>query len=190
VLSASPRNYANGHDRRRDGCVGLRESTVGKLLARQLGGPSLKGTTITPPPTSRRCVGGFPLTTGTADLARRNQESPEKADRRHDNVVLACSASKHSYQHYLARFAPESVYYAYLARRADPPAARKRKGALYEGELAAPPVRNAGASRKRSSGGCNSFPGGCRGRDSRPAWAVTALHCFSKSGAPYALQTA
>ena len=33
---------------------------------------------------------------------------------RGENVVLACSALKHSYQHYLAGFAPEAIRFVYL----------------------------------------------------------------------------
>jgi gluconokinase len=36
-----------------------------------------------------------------------------------ENIVLACSALKHSYQHYLAQFAPESVRYIYLVGAED-----------------------------------------------------------------------
>ena len=45
------------------------------------------------------------------DALRRRLESAKKAG---ENVVLACSALKHAYQHYLAAYAPESVRFVVL----------------------------------------------------------------------------
>src|SRR5260370_28424321 len=39
----------------------------------------------------------------------------EEASKQGENVVLACSALKHSYQHYLTHFTPESIRYVYLS---------------------------------------------------------------------------
>jgi gluconokinase len=39
----------------------------------------------------------------------------KQAITRGENVVLACSALKHSYQHYLADYAPETVRFVYFS---------------------------------------------------------------------------
>jgi gluconokinase len=98
------------------GVSGSGKSTVGKLLARQLGWTFVEGDDYHPAANIEKMRREIPLNDddrGPWLDAIRNRL--EEADRRHENVVLACSALKHSYQHYLAQCAPESVRYAYLA---------------------------------------------------------------------------
>ncbi len=98
------------------GVSGSGKSTVGKLLARQLDWTFLDADDFHPAANIEKMRHGIPL--DDADrwpwldaLRHRLKEAGERGE----NVVLACSALKHSYQHYLAQFAPESVHYVYLA---------------------------------------------------------------------------
>ena len=97
------------------GVSGSGKSTVGKILAGQLGWTFVDADDFHPPANVEKLHRGIPLT--DADrlpwldaLGHRIGE----AKGRGENVVLACSALKHSYQHYLARYAAESVHYVLL----------------------------------------------------------------------------
>jgi gluconokinase len=98
------------------GVSGSGKSTVGRLLARQLGWTFVEADDYHPAANIEKMHRGVPLD----DDDRRPwleaiRYRLEEADARGENVVLACSALKHSYQHYLAGFDPESVRYVYLA---------------------------------------------------------------------------
>ncbi len=97
------------------GVAGAGKSTVGKLLARELGWTYIEGDDYHPAANIDKLHGGIPLTDDDRqpwlDAIRHRLA---EACQRGENIVLACSALKHSYQHYLAQFAPESVRYIYL----------------------------------------------------------------------------
>src|SRR5262245_41479537 len=97
------------------GVSGAGKSTVGRLLARQLGWTFVEADDYHSAANIEKMRRGIPLN----DEDRRPwldaiRHRLEEAAARGENVVLACSALKHAYQHYLAQFAPESVHYVYL----------------------------------------------------------------------------
>jgi gluconokinase len=97
------------------GVTGSGKSTVGKLLARQLGWTFVEGDDYHPVANIEKMRRGIPLDDNDRspwlDAIRRRLDD---ACKRAENVVLACSALKHAYQHYLAHFAPDLVHYVYL----------------------------------------------------------------------------
>ena len=98
------------------GVSGAGKSTVGKLLAQQLGWTFVEADEYHSAANIDKMRRGVPLN----DDDRRPwldalRHRLEQADARGENVVLACSALKHAYQHYLAQFDPGAVHYVYLA---------------------------------------------------------------------------
>jgi gluconokinase len=102
------------------GVSGSGKSTVGKLLARDLDWTFLEGDDYHPAANVAKMHRGIPLDDDDRrpwlDAIRHRLED---ADRRGENVVLACSALKHAYQHYLAQFDPEAIHHVYLAGSED-----------------------------------------------------------------------
>lgn len=97
------------------GVSGSGKSTVGKLLAEQLGWSFVEGDDFHPAANVEKMRGGTPLT----DEDRRPwlaalRERITTAVERNENVVLACSALKHAYQDYLERGEQGQVHYVYL----------------------------------------------------------------------------
>jgi gluconokinase len=97
------------------GVSGAGKSTVGKLLARALGWTFVEADDYHSAANIEKMRRGIPLD----DEDRRPwleaiRHRLEDAGARGENVVLACSALKHAYQHYLAQYTPESVRYVYL----------------------------------------------------------------------------
>jgi gluconokinase len=97
------------------GVSGSGKSTVGMLLARELGWIFVEADDFHPAANIEKMRGGSPLD----DEDRRPwldavRHRLEEASERGENVVLACSALKHAYQHYLAQFAPKVVKFVYL----------------------------------------------------------------------------
>jgi gluconokinase len=97
------------------GVSGSGKSTVGKLLARELGWTFIEGDDYHQAANIEKMRRGIPLD----DNDRRPwldaiRHRLEEVCKRGESIVLACSALKHAYQHYLAQFAPECVRYVYL----------------------------------------------------------------------------
>ena len=88
---------------------------MGKILARQLGWTFVEADDFHPAANIEKMHRGVPLT--DADrlpwLDSIRQRLKQALDRG-ENVVLACSALKHAYQHYLADHAAESIRYVWL----------------------------------------------------------------------------
>jgi gluconokinase len=102
------------------GVSGSGKSAVGKILARELGWTFVEADDFHSAANIEKMRRGIPLDDADRQpwldsLRRRLME----AGQRGENVVLACSALKHAYQHYLAQCASESVQYVYLVGSED-----------------------------------------------------------------------
>lgn len=112
------------------GVSGSGKTTVGKILASQLGWTFCDADDFHPTANVAKMHEGIPLTDADrqpwlAALARRIDEARDRSE----NLVLACSALKHSYQDYL-RHDLDVVKYVYLSGSPDLVAQRlaNRKG--------------------------------------------------------------
>jgi gluconokinase len=98
------------------GVAGSGKSTVGKLLAHDLGWTFIEGDDFHPPSNVEKMRRGVPLNDDDRrpwlDAIRKRLEQASQAG---ENVVLACSALKHQYQHYLSAYRPENVRFVYLS---------------------------------------------------------------------------
>jgi gluconokinase len=97
------------------GVSGSGKSTVGKLLARDLGWTFVEADDFHPAANIEKMRHGIPLD----DEDRRPwldaiRQRLEVAHARGEKVVLACSALKHAYQEYLKHYSPEAVRFVYL----------------------------------------------------------------------------
>jgi gluconokinase len=98
------------------GVSGSGKSTVGKILADQLGWTFVEADDYHPAANVEKMRRGVPLD----DDDRRPwlaalRHVIDEACRKGENVVLACSALKHRYQDYLEQDDPPCVRYVYLA---------------------------------------------------------------------------
>ena len=98
------------------GVAGSGKSTVGKLLAHDLGWTFIEGDDFHPSANVEKMRRGVPLNDDDRgpwlDAIRKRLEQASQAG---ENVVLACSALKHKYQHYLSAYRPENVRFVYLS---------------------------------------------------------------------------
>jgi gluconokinase len=97
------------------GVSGSGKTTVGQVLARELGWTFLDADAYHPAANIEKMHRGIPLNDEDRRpwleaLRRRVDEAWDRGE----NVVLACSALKHAYQDYLERDVPEAVRYVYL----------------------------------------------------------------------------
>jgi len=97
------------------GVSGSGKTTVGRILAGDLGWTFIEADDFHPPANVTKMHAGTPLT----DADRRPwldalRERIDRACTTGEDVVLACSALKHAYQHYLERDEPACVHYVYL----------------------------------------------------------------------------
>jgi gluconokinase len=98
------------------GVSGSGKTTVGKLLARDLGWTFVDADDFHPAANVAKMHRGIPLN----DDDRRPwleaiRHRLEEAFHRGENVILACSALKHAYQEYLQHEEPERIHYVYLS---------------------------------------------------------------------------
>ncbi|HZY89083.1 MAG TPA: gluconokinase [Gemmataceae bacterium] len=97
------------------GVTGSGKTTVGRLLARELGWTFLDADDFHPASNIEKMRRGEPLT----DADRRPwlealRRRVDEACARGENVVLACSALKHAYQDYLQHDVVGQVHYVHL----------------------------------------------------------------------------
>src|SRR6516225_9801265 len=97
------------------GVSGSGKTTVGKELARQLGWTFVDADDFHPTANVEKMHRGEPLTDEDRRpwLAAIHQRLLNAA-RRHENVVLACSALKHAYQEYLEHEETDRISFVYL----------------------------------------------------------------------------
>lgn len=97
------------------GVTGTGKTTVGKVLAQRLGWTFVEGDDFHPPANVEKMRRGIPLDDEDRqpwlDAIRHRLD---QAIQRGEDVVLACSALKHAYQHYLAGYTVDVVRFVYL----------------------------------------------------------------------------
>jgi gluconokinase len=97
------------------GVSGTGKTTVGKVLASELGWDFVEGDDYHPMANVEKMSAGRPLTDEDRGpwlkaLRRRIEEACEQGE----NIVLACSALKREYREYLERHDLECVHYVFL----------------------------------------------------------------------------
>ena len=97
------------------GVSGSGKSTVGRVLAEQLGWGFVEADEFHPTANVEKMRSGTPLTDeDRRPWLRALREHIDAACARGENLVVACSALKHAYQDYLERHEPEQVHYVFL----------------------------------------------------------------------------
>ena len=96
------------------GVSGTGKTTVGKILASRLGWTFVEGDDFHSAANKAKMHAGIPLTDADRwPWLEALRHRIDEARARRENLVLACSALKHSYQHYL-RDDLNNVHYVYL----------------------------------------------------------------------------
>lgn len=97
------------------GVSGSGKTTIGKLLARQLGWAFIEADDFHPAANVEKMARGEPLDDNDRKpWLRALRGRVERACRLGEDAVLACSALKHAYQEYLEGHEPDCVTYVYL----------------------------------------------------------------------------
>jgi gluconokinase len=97
------------------GVSGTGKTTIGKLLAAELGWAFVEGDDYHPIENVNKMNAGIPLTDEDRwPWLQALRKRVAEACKRGENVVLACSALKHDYREYLERHDPECVHYVFL----------------------------------------------------------------------------
>jgi gluconokinase len=97
------------------GVSGAGKTTVGKLLAEKLGWTFLDADDFHSPANVAKMRSGIPLTDeDRLPWLEAIRKRLDEALVRKENVVLACSALKHDYQHYLQQHDPRHIHYVFL----------------------------------------------------------------------------
>ncbi len=97
------------------GVSGTGKTTVGKLLAGDLGWTFVEGDDFHPLANVEKMKAGIPLDDrDRRPWLRALRERIENACRQGENIILACSALKREYRQYLERNDLECVYYVFL----------------------------------------------------------------------------
>lgn len=97
------------------GVSGSGKSTVGRILAEMLRWHFVEGDDFHPAVNVAKMKSGTPLNDADRKpwLAAIRQRMDQALDRG-ENIVLACSALKHSYQDYLEQHDPAHIHYVHL----------------------------------------------------------------------------
>ena len=97
------------------GVSGSGKTTVGRVLAGQLGWPFVEGDDFHPPANVEKMRAGVPLTDeDRRPWLRALRARVEEACVRGEDAVMSCSALKHEYREYLEDHDPACVHYVYL----------------------------------------------------------------------------
>jgi gluconokinase len=97
------------------GVSGSGKTTIGKVLAAQLGWDFIEGDDFHPASNKEKMHRGIPLTDeDRRPWLRALRARIDAACDHGENAVLACSALKDEYRDYLERDEPECVHYVYL----------------------------------------------------------------------------
>lgn len=120
------------------GVSGTGKSTVGKILAEQLGWKFLDADDFHPPANVEKMRSGQPLNDDDREpWLETLRKRTAAACRLDEQLVLACSALKHSYQDYLESHDPDCVQFVHLVGSEDLIRDRlsKRKGHFMDPNL-------------------------------------------------------
>ncbi len=102
------------------GVSGTGKTTVGKVLADELGWAFVEGDDYHPAANVEKMRAGIPLTdVDRCPWLMALRQRIEEACKRGENIVLACSALKREYRQYLERPDLECVSYVFLNGSAD-----------------------------------------------------------------------
>jgi gluconokinase len=102
------------------GVSGVGKTTVGKILAADLGWTFVEADDFHPPGNVEKMRAGTPLTDGDRrPWLRALRGRIDEACGREEDAVLACSALKAEYREYLQRGCPTDVCYVYLRGSAE-----------------------------------------------------------------------